>query len=607
MDYVLFVLLAPLAAIALVTVLVSVWRYRHIPAARLLLAAGVTIAGWLLFNTAEALATTPEDKLFWAKLTYLFIATAPLSWFAFTLVYTNRRAWLGWRQVVLLLCIPVLTIYFALTNGSHGLIWRAYSFYEISAPKLGPLPDTYLGIDVTHGPWFWLCAVYAYACLIASSVLVIHDHLRSFTLYRRRSAWTVFAVLAPLAANIFYLSSPIPGFEKDFTSIVFALSTGVFTVMIRKYGLLDLKPFARTLLIEMIRDSMFVLDTSDRIVDFNRQATEILALDDESIGIQVASALRAEHGELLTHLEGPHQEHSEFWLMVDTEWRYFELRVAPLEDSSGRVVGRLAVLYDMTLREEHEEALRQANLRLESECEELDAFARTVAHDLQNPVHTILGFSDILEQDYDHLPGETRRELTQTITRTAVKMQQIIHELLLLASVRRQPVQPQPFDMAQAVAEVRERLQPEIERRGAHVAVPDEWPEVLGYSPWIEEVWSNYLGNAIKYAGSEPDIELGYTVEDGGARFSVRDFGPGVPLDKQTQLFVPFSRIGQPSVKGHGLGLSIVRRIMEALGGGYGVESTGVPGEGSTFYFTLPLVGAEAVEGEVFGRGGMRE
>lgn len=590
MDYTLFVLFAPLAAVALLAALVTVWPYRRTPAARLLLVAGITIAGWLLLNTAEALASTPDIKLRWARLTYIFIATSPLVWLVFTLVYTNRMAWLGWRQLALLAGIPVATIVAALTNGLHGLIWRAYSFYEVSAPGLGPLPDSYLGIEVTHGPGFWVFAVYAYMCLTASSLLVIQDHLRSFALYRRRSAWTVFAVMAPLAANLVYLSGLIPGLEKDFTPVVFALSTGMFTVIIRRYGLLDLKPFARSLLVETIRDSMFVLDASDRVVDFNRQATETLALNDTSIGSTVSSAVRPEHVELLKHLEAAPRGRSELWLQTGTGRRFYELRIAPLEDASGRVAGRLVILYDTTLREEQEEALRQANLRLESECEELDAFAHTVAHDLQNPVHTILGFSDILDRDYDTLTDETRRELARTMTRTAVKMQQIIQELLLLASVRRQPVQPQPFEMAPAVEDVLERLQPDIEQSGARLTIPDEWPKVIGYGPWIEEVWSNYLGNALKYAGSRPDVELGYTFDaQSVVRFWVRDSGPGVPLARQGQLFVPFSRVGQMSVKGHGLGLSIVRRIMDALGGGYGIESSGVPGEGSTFYFTLPL------------------
>jgi signal transduction histidine kinase len=123
----------------------------------------------------------------------------------------------------------------------------------------------------------------------------------------------------------------------------------------------------------------------------------------------------------------------------------------------------------------------------------------------------------------------------------------------------------------------------------------DVWPKALGYAPWIEEVWVNYLSNAIKYGGRPPRVELGAAVQAGGStpptvRFWSQDDGPGLTPEEQARLFVPFTRLAQGKAKGHGLGLSIVRRIVEKLGGEVGVESEGVPGQGSLFFFTLPAV-----------------
>ncbi|HSD82802.1 MAG TPA: HAMP domain-containing sensor histidine kinase, partial [Anaerolineae bacterium] len=116
------------------------------------------------------------------------------------------------------------------------------------------------------------------------------------------------------------------------------------------------------------------------------------------------------------------------------------------------------------------------------------------------------------------------------------------------------------------------------------------WPTVLGYSPWVEEVWVNYLSNAIKYGGlppAAPRVELGFNKRpDHFIRFWVRDHGPGIPLEEQADLFVAFGEHTKVRATGHGLGLSIVRMIVEKMGGQVGVEST--LGQGSTFYFTLP-------------------
>lgn len=600
MDYFVFIILAPLGITALLTAIASVWPHRHVPAARTLLLTGATVAGWLLFNIAEALSTTASAKLFWATLTYIFIATAPLAWLVFVLVYTNRTSWVRWERLAILTIIPAVTILLAFTNEAHGLIWRTYTFYEVPAPAFSPFRNGFLGMKVVHGPWYLVYAVFAYACLLISSLLMIHERLRSFTIYRRQFTWMVCAVLSPLVANFVYLSGTIPGLQKDYAPLAFALGTGIFTLNTRRFGLLDLKPIARNLLIDKMRDGMLVLDSVHRIVDLNPEAATIFGLDaDRVIGRPVASVLGSEYDELTGHLNGTVEEQVELCLSSDAGKRFYELRVTPLTNSGGHLTGRLLILHDITLHKQHEEMLQLANQQLESEYEELDAFSHMVAHDLKNPVQTILGFSEILEEDDDDLPDESRREAILTIGKTALKMEQIIRELLLLASIRRQSVPVQQVDMAGVVAEVLERFHSDIEQQDARVTAADTWPVVFGYAPWIEEVWSNYVGNALKYAGPHPRIELGWNFTEGGAaRFWVRDFGPGVPPHKQDQLFVPFTRLGQPATEGHGLGLSIVHRIMERLGGGFGVESSGIPGEGSTFYFTLPLAPAHPAPGK---------
>jgi signal transduction histidine kinase len=131
-----------------------------------------------------------------------------------------------------------------------------------------------------------------------------------------------------------------------------------------------------------------------------------------------------------------------------------------------------------------------------------------------------------------------------------------------------------------------QRLSALIEERTAEITLPEAWPTALGYGPWVQEVWVNYLSNALKYGGTPPVIELGASPQDGSIRFWVKDNGPGITAEDQARLFTPFTRIDQAAAQGHGLGLSIVHRIIEKLGGTVGVESE--VGAGSTFWFTLP-------------------
>jgi signal transduction histidine kinase len=239
-----------------------------------------------------------------------------------------------------------------------------------------------------------------------------------------------------------------------------------------------------------------------------------------------------------------------------------------------------------------EETLRQYAAQLEERNEELDAFAHMVAHDLDGPLAHMVGFAEVLKEDHTSLPAEEVSRYLRIIAQSGRKMSRIIDALLLLASVRQlEQVLMEPLDTGLIIDEALARLADQRKECQAEIVLPsaDSWPAAAGYALWVEEVWFNYLSNALKYGGEPPRVELGVTqVEEGLIQFWVRDNGPGITPEQQARLFKPFTRLG-PDVrraKGHGLGLSIVQLIVEKLGGRVGVES--VIGQGSRFWFSLP-------------------
>jgi PAS domain S-box-containing protein len=272
---------------------------------------------------------------------------------------------------------------------------------------------------------------------------------------------------------------------------------------------------------------------------------------------------------------------------VDGTPIWISLTVNAIQGAGGRIVESRSMAVDITERKQAEESLRQYAAELEARNEELDAFAHTAAHDLKNPLGLLIGYADILAMDYGDLTPEDIEKYIQAIARNGRRMGRIIDELLLLASVRQAEVDMEPLDMEGAARESLQRLVDMIEEYQAEIILPDTWPVALGYGPWIEEVWTNYVNNAIKYGGRPPRVELGAQELPGGkVRFLVRDNGSGLSPEEQSRLFRPFTRLDQAHTKGHGLGLSIVRRIVEKLEGEVGVES--VEGKGSVFSFTLP-------------------
>jgi len=258
-------------------------------------------------------------------------------------------------------------------------------------------------------------------------------------------------------------------------------------------------------------------------------------------------------------------------------------------------------------------ALRQAELRaslamrtteLEAQNAELDAFAHTVAHDLKNPLSVVSGYTEFLATYLDQLEPDQLKEAAELAAHSALKAVDIVNNLLLLASTNKEAVELKPLDMAQVVQETQHRLRDMIREYQPDIFLPPAWPIALGHAPWVEEVWVNYVSNALKYGGRPPRLEFGgellpnvsnsNVITSRPARFWVKDNGPGLTPEEQARLFTPFERLSQVKVSGHGLGLSIVKRIVEKLGGTVSVGSE--VGRGSTFYFTLPAIISEGQE-----------
>lgn len=273
-----------------------------------------------------------------------------------------------------------------------------------------------------------------------------------------------------------------------------------------------------------------------------------------------------------------------------------------IDEEQGRVVRIVGAAQDITEQKRAEEAMHCYAAELEERNKELDAFTHTVAHELKNPLGYLVGYAEVMLDDDYPLIEEDRKHILQKIAWTGRKMSHTIANLLLLANVGQQEVQATVLDMGQIVQEALKLLSAQIKAYRAEIILPpeDAWPTVLGRAAWIEGVWVNYVSNALKYggdpeAGVRPRVELGF--DDAAQspdviRFWVRDNGPGLTEEEQSRLFTAFARLGQERAQGHGLGLSIVQRILKKLGGQVGVESQ--VGKGSVFYFTLRRISESA-------------
>ncbi|HET9908279.1 MAG TPA: GAF domain-containing protein [Anaerolineales bacterium] len=230
---------------------------------------------------------------------------------------------------------------------------------------------------------------------------------------------------------------------------------------------------------------------------------------------------------------------------------------------------------------------------LESKNAELERFTYTVSHDLKSPLFTIRGFVGYLEKDALSGNQERLRSDIQRIHDATEKMQRLLNELLELSRIGRLMNELQPVSIDELAREVLELVQGRIMERGITVHIESNLPTVFGDRPRLFEVLQNLVDNAAKFMGDQKDprIEIGQLGEtEGMPVLYVKDNGVGIPPEHHERIFGLFNKLDVKS-DGTGIGLSIVKRIIEVHGGKIWVESH--QGIGTTFFFTLPVSAAD--------------
>lgn len=232
--------------------------------------------------------------------------------------------------------------------------------------------------------------------------------------------------------------------------------------------------------------------------------------------------------------------------------------------------------------------LEDSTQRLGKANQELDSFIYTASHDLSEPLRSITNFSHFLLEDYATKLEEEGRDHLQRVHAGALRMKRLLDDLLRLSRFGRHQAQRERLHLDEIVREVQESLDASLRERQAEIIVKAPLPELRGDRTSLVEVLSNLISNGIKFNDQpRPRVEIGAERRNGGVEVYVRDNGIGIPAEHQDRIFGLFTRLHtRKEYPGTGAGLAIVKKIVETQGGRLRVESA--PGQGSTFYFTIP-------------------
>lgn len=569
-----------LTAFAAYFTIALLWKYRKSTEVRYLIYLEFFAAFWAIAYSFAFASPDLNTKIFWSQVSYLGIVFMPVCYFLFAIAFIKKKDFITYRNVAFLLIIPVITLALVFTNEKHHLIWTFVT--------LDPIYNT---VHYEYGIGFWIFYAYIQTLLFLGIYNLAYSIFKFKAYYKKQSSTLIIATLIPIIANLIHVTNinPYPGF--DWTPVSFVLTGLVLVLGIFRFSIFNIIPVAKTKLFDILNDGVILTNAEGFIEDCNPAIYTIFNWQNKSI---IHESFKDIFKSFHKINEGLSDDLTsiQFEVNLENNKKYYQLKISPIYNDKKKS-GHILLFHDITSLIHADEELKNTNRKLlfeiekrEKLIEDLDAFAHTVAHDLRNSLSSIFSASEIMEEIIKVNDIKLLCELTNLINHSANKSIQITHELLLLATTDKTEVELRPLDMANVFAEAKNQLSDLIKKTHTQIIEPKEWPEAIGYAPWIEEVWSNYLSNAIKYGGTPPKIEVGAEImPNGNIMFCIKDNGKGLTQDEQKKLFNNFVRLNPNKADGYGLGLSIVKKIIEKLNGKVGVESNS---SGSKFYFILP-------------------
>jgi PAS domain S-box-containing protein len=348
-------------------------------------------------------------------------------------------------------------------------------------------------------------------------------------------------------------------------------------------------------IIESSDDAVISKDLNGIIRSWNQAAERMFGYtEEEAVGKPVSMLAvpdrvsempdiigRISRGERVDHYETKRQTKHGKVLTVS-------LTVSPIRDASGKIVGASKIARDITESERANQALREANAALSRSNADLEQFAYSASHDLQEPLRMVATYSQLLKRRFADKLGETGAQYIGYTVEGAMRMEQLIKDLLAFTHASTLGQEPsQDVDSNVALEHALANLEPAIQESGAAIT-RETLPPVCLHQFQLTQLFQNLIGNAIRYRSEAPP-RIHVAVERSGAewQFSVQDNGLGIDPKYKEQIFGLFKRLHSAAeYPGTGMGLAICQRVIQRAGGRIWVESE--LGHGSKFCFTIP-------------------
>jgi signal transduction histidine kinase/CheY-like chemotaxis protein len=542
---------------------------------------------WSLSSFLSAISLNMQTKLFLNSLSFIAAAIMPVIWFIFSVQYTHQEKRSMKKYYCFLSIIPAITMAILFTNNIHHL-FIAETIIEL-------LPNsTLMLVSYKFGILFWIHAIYSYSLLMLGAFTLLIRLIGSIKIYRNQASLMIGALIISFSGEIIYQLGLGPFNNLLLTPFTFSLGAILLFVSMFRYKALDLVPIAREAIIETMGDLVIVLDIKNRIIDVNSSARRVFHKEYKTIiGQPIGSLLK--NVPVLTDKATPNDKaHCEIMLEIENKKTYYNVQLLPLYNKQKTIIGSFIILMDITYLYETMKKLEKAKSLAESANQAKSDFLATMSHEIRTPINGIIGMAELLETA--KLTSQERDNL-EALQYSADSLLHLINDILDFSKIEagKMEIENIAFDIREIVNSTAKTYHSNNKSVSLSLEIDRAVPNTLfGDYVKLRQILLNLISNAFKFTvvgeihirvypihAAEDDIVLG---------FCISDTGIGISESKIESLFQSFHQLDNSTTRkygGAGLGLSIVKKLIDLLDGSIRVES--VENKGSKFYFQLPF------------------
>ncbi len=581
MEYIIYLILSPIAFTVMFITMTVTWKYRHEKTGRSLLIYFAFVLLFLTTNVFELMALSERWMLTWTKFQISFYSLIPVAWVMFALRLTRSESDFVRKLKYLLLIIPFFTI---LLVSAYPRLSFFYTGHSVS------LIGQYSTLDTRYGPFFWVFGAHAYLLLIVGAMIIL-KYIYSDSLYVRRQVFFVsLGTALPLMANILYIL-PLPFFtHKDYTPLAFSLAGLLFFISIYWHRFLEVIPYARNIIIDEMDQALLILDHEGSVIDANRSFLDLFALDKGIIGKNVNTL-----EPVWPYIDREYLSQKDLFevvLAMGEKRITCSVRIKPILMEGNREYGRLITFSDISLlvglynekldllkkMEETYQKLNSTKLQLihKDKLAAIGHISAGMAHEIKNPLSFLTSNHRYLYKQLEKMksdPGldvyaDILTEIWEVLDDSGEGMQRIldvVNNLLDFSRKEGEDTMDHEFDLNSGVERTLKILKGTINPSLSVEKDLGSLPGIECFSSEINQVMLNLLTNAVQAAEEEltPDssVKVKTWAADQKVAFSITNTGAPIKEESLKKVFDPFFTT-KIAGKGTGLGLSIASDIV---------------------------------------------